>query len=428
MASHLKTRVPFERPICEVCMMHFISDEPLHQSRVLPCGHTFCFACLQQLHANSNASEMQCPHCRVVIAMDTAALLALPRNYMAEGHGPEVACPLENANALIKGVPTCESCTSAARKKWQNTRRAILFCTNCSSALCQACDENIHFDDVMKKHKRVDLAKRPLPCPDHHEAMLLFCEQDKVLVCNDCLKPGAKHGGHCAVHVDEAVAMEQEKMKLLVAVLKREKQRIADELTALTIERHTMNNSANSILKTIEQVEFRAAVFNQVQLEKQYRNLRLGGRVNMASFDSIVHSMMQLARALESLQTDTKAMRLQVDAPLLHAHGLLVEMQKEIDRALGLAMHAQRRLSNLELVQQHNAMGVGRQLEEVAMRAQAAGWKRGRKLIKFAAMRKVVISEQLPDFEGGIMEIGRQIAAFKGRYTQEQEQGWCVLQ
>ena len=144
----------------------------------------------------------------------------------------------------------------------------------------------------------------------------------------------------------------------------------------------------------------------------------------MASFDSIVHSMMQLARALESLQTDTKAMRLQVDAPLLHAHGLLVEMQKEIDRALGLAMHAQRRLSNLELVQQ----GVGRQLEEVAMRAQAAGWKRGRKLIKFAAMRKVVISEQLTDFEGGIMEIGRQIAAFKGRYTQEQEQGWCVLQ
>ena len=167
--------------------------------------------------------------------MDPAALEALPRVYALEGPSENDATESSNAmcaSDMAGDMAVCENvgCSRAAK----------LFCKNCSSALCHACDDNFHSSTFMGRHARVEISERPLLCLDHHEAMSLFCEQDKVLLCLDCIKPGAKHFGHAAKHVDEIAGMERELMMTKTAVLQREKERVVGDLAAIDKEHRTL--------------------------------------------------------------------------------------------------------------------------------------------------------------------------------------------
>lgn len=71
------------RNLCPICLEPYISDKLEKQSRLLQCGHTFCLGCLQAM-LRSCPNNVTCPNCRVVFAMDPAALVALTRVYALE--------------------------------------------------------------------------------------------------------------------------------------------------------------------------------------------------------------------------------------------------------------------------------------------------------------------------------------------------------
>lgn len=87
-----------ERSYCNVCYDYFVVDEPAKQARILSCGHTFCFECLEKVfhsHSPQPHAGLRCPNrCTILlpIASPLASLQmqlqALPRNYLVEGPPP----------------------------------------------------------------------------------------------------------------------------------------------------------------------------------------------------------------------------------------------------------------------------------------------------------------------------------------------------
>lgn len=316
--------------VCQICCECYNTER---QSRVLPCGHTFCLSCLQDL-LHTSPSALVCPNCRAVVALDPAALAALPRVYALEG--PPEQGSTENRSIAAVKVATDHAGGQACENDGC-LREASLFCKNCNSALCEGCDGDIHCNAFLKKHARVDLAQRPILCSDHHEAVHMFCEEDKVLVCFECLKPGARHGGHPTTHVDTVAAKERDQMKKQLASLGRDKVRIAADIAAIEKERKALANSCGTRREEINSLkDF---------LDRQVN--RVIGRLFEDLADVLKERDAQLEQDLDATRT----------------------LHEVIDQGLGLAERAQQS-SSAGLVQQR----VGRRLEEVAVRTRTGGW------------------------------------------------------
>jgi hypothetical protein len=68
---------------CSVC--HDVFQDP----RILPCGHTFCLQCLQNIvqaavthNGNAAVNKIPCPQCRTQFSVGSQNLQDLPRNYI----------------------------------------------------------------------------------------------------------------------------------------------------------------------------------------------------------------------------------------------------------------------------------------------------------------------------------------------------------
>ena len=292
---------------------------------MLPCGHTFCLACLEDV-VDTSAATLRCPRCHMV---DSTSPAALPRNYIVE----------------LKEIEPMTMHLNGELHKCENNRcgsAATVFCKNCNAALCQRCDSNIHMNSILKKHTHVDIALRPVQCPDHKEPTSFFCEQDKILVCQDCLKPGAKHDEHPTTHVDKVAAMEREQMERHAAVLDREDQRLAADEAAIDQERQALAADDKAWCEEVGGLEQRM----RRDLQQVFVQLREEAGREVAE----------------------RGTRLERD------QGLLRAVREEIGQSLGLAERA-RQASSAGLVQQ----GAGRRLDEVTRRAQAASWRAGKR-------------------------------------------------
>jgi len=100
---------------CPIC------SELYTDPRVLPCGHTFCFKCINQCRGNRQPGQsMPCPFCRNAF---TTLPNELPKNYSVE-------------NILGKMKESAEStvyCDQHADEKIK------IYCTDCQMATCTMC-------------------------------------------------------------------------------------------------------------------------------------------------------------------------------------------------------------------------------------------------------------------------------------------------
>ncbi|XP_029027687.1 tripartite motif-containing protein 59 [Betta splendens] len=143
---------------CSVCYSLFADP------RVLPCSHTFCKTCLDNLlQVSTNYSiwrplrlPLKCPNCRSVVELPPAGVDALPANV--------------SLRAIIE--------------KYQS-----------------------------------DSEPRPPSCPEHHRQPLnMYCVQDRKLICGLCLTLG-QHQGHPIDDLQAAFIRERETPSLLLARL-----------------------------------------------------------------------------------------------------------------------------------------------------------------------------------------------------------------
>ncbi|KDR21099.1 E3 ubiquitin-protein ligase TRIM23-like [Zootermopsis nevadensis] len=149
--------------------------------RLLYCGHTVCHACLLRLPLRDNA--VQCPFDRQPTPVGNSGVLGLKKNFalleLLERlqYTHERAAHFYTADLLEKERQLSVNCDE------DEHHIAVLYCTVCTSHLCEECSELTHATRTLARHRRVPLSDKPREkpkCPAHptHIAEFTCLEDD----------------------------------------------------------------------------------------------------------------------------------------------------------------------------------------------------------------------------------------------------------
>lgn len=177
---------------CSVCYSLF--SDP----RVLPCSHTFCKTCLDNVLKVSNNNDsiwrplrllLKCPNCRSVVELPLAGLEALPSNV--------------SLRAIVEKVgknhrtPTIDDWLSSL------LLLTLLFHP---------------FLHLLSQYQS-DSEPRPPSCQEHlRQPLNMYCIQDRQLICGLCLTVG-QHQGHPIDDLQAAFIREKQTPSRLLAKL-----------------------------------------------------------------------------------------------------------------------------------------------------------------------------------------------------------------
>ena len=111
---------------CSICAEEFTDP------RILPCVHTFCLKCLEQIGLNKRPGEnLPCPVCRSVFKIPDAGIQGIPKNFFMES--------LLDMHRLSKLDPKtlCDACLEDDSVKEKPS--ALMMCIECKQKLCDNC-------------------------------------------------------------------------------------------------------------------------------------------------------------------------------------------------------------------------------------------------------------------------------------------------
>ncbi|CAM4922220.1 unnamed protein product [Rotaria socialis] len=179
---------------CPICLKHF--DQP----RMLPCSHTFCFQCIQQM-VTDNHGVLECPK-RDGVKIEGNNIGDLPLNETVRG----LLQLFENPNS---NIPLCDRCETNEAEHWCDS--------DCKHCFCTKCWDIIHEVGVgqYQHHKKLSVKDKPLQVPkcgehnDEDQTLKYWCELCSKEMCGNCQQ--FKHKDHKFVLVTEYVKSLGEK-------------------------------------------------------------------------------------------------------------------------------------------------------------------------------------------------------------------------
>ncbi|KAG8002202.1 Tripartite motif-containing protein 16 [Nibea albiflora] len=175
--------------VCSVCL------EILKDPATLPCGHSYCLACIQS-HWDKKDSKGQysCPQCRQVFS---------PRPSLAKSTLLAEAMEKLRTNSLKQSSSAAVSSASPAAPIYLEVLP----------------DTGPRPGSMYPQLPTVD----PRPCPQHNRPLDLFCHEDKECVCEVCCQHG--HKGHRVLKPEEERKERQKELvQMQVDVEKRIKE------------------------------------------------------------------------------------------------------------------------------------------------------------------------------------------------------------
>ena len=198
---------------CSLC------QDILHDPRQLPCLHSCCLKCLNDLSSvMAPKVKMECPVCRRENAVpECGTFEALPSSFYLNSLLDVLAIKQYDTSQVICG--NCE-------KKSQES----CYCFDCGSFWCQRCKVSHDGLRPNEGHRMLalmdfqagdfeDVLKRQAFCSrQHHEKEVLkyYCKTCQETACQVCLN--IKHGRHDVEHLE--VASKENKSKIMVEVEK----------------------------------------------------------------------------------------------------------------------------------------------------------------------------------------------------------------
>ena len=200
---------------CPLCL------ETVKNPKTLPCLHSFCLECLDEL-ANFARRQLQttikCPVCQTSFPiLDSNTFANLPSSFHLNRLVDVLA--LEDSSVQAQKCNTCD-----------DNKPATSYCFVCQTFMCTSCFQSHQRFKATRGHRNVlidklqaqdvqELIERPVMCSQQfHEDQPLefYCEDCKVLICLKCSI--VIHNRHRVTDTRKA-ALEQ-KMKLTEAVAK----------------------------------------------------------------------------------------------------------------------------------------------------------------------------------------------------------------
>ena len=215
-----------EEVSCSVCM------SPFTEPKILPCFHTFCLHCLNELQRTSGKrGEITCPECR--------------RKYQVPGSGYPKDLPANFRMNSLLDVMAIQKCNVAGVKcrNCEKTSAQSFYCFKCCAFWCDDCIAAHNIIRANKEHKVLaikdfqdqdieNVLRRPVFCQkEHHENKKLkfFCKDCEVAICNTCVV--TLHEGHVKVPLQDAA---NERKLRLESVLESQKEKALQKRNMIT--------------------------------------------------------------------------------------------------------------------------------------------------------------------------------------------------
>ena len=280
---------------CSVCM------GPLNDPKILPCFHTFCLHCLNELQRTGGKhGEIKCPECR--------------RTFQVPGSGYPKDLPTNfRVNSLLD-VVAIRKCNVAGVKcgNCGKTSGQSFYCFKCCSFWCDDCIAAHNIIRANKDHRVLaikdfqdqdieEVLKRPVYCQKKHhenEELKFFCKDCEVAICNTCAI--TLHEGHGKVPLQDAV---YERKLPLESAIKSQKEkalqmrnaitRLQSECNKIEVEVVAVKKSAQSFVDNLVKVieAKKQDIFSEVEDKAQ----KLVGR--------LVEQQSELENELKRIET-----------------------------------------------------------------------------------------------------------------------------
>ena len=248
-----------EEVSCSVCMSTFTDP------KILPCFHTFCLHCLNELQRTSGKhGEITCPECR--------------RKFQVPGSGYPKDLPANFRMNSLLDVMAIRKCNVSGVKcgNCEKTSAESFYCFQCCAFWCEDCSAAHNLIKANKTHRVLairdfqdkdieNVLKRAVYCQKKHhekEELKFFCKQCEVSICNTCVV--TFHEGHDKVLLQDAAnekklslesAIESQKEKLLqmrnlISGLQNEYIKIQGQVTHI---RKSSQSFVDNLIKVVEE-------------------------------------------------------------------------------------------------------------------------------------------------------------------------------
>ncbi|PIK44059.1 putative E3 ubiquitin-protein ligase TRIM23 isoform X1 [Apostichopus japonicus] len=185
---------------CKVCNDTFCL-QGAKVPRLLLCGHSFCHECLATL--SQHEETLRCPFDRQVTKLADSGVWGLKKNFALLELLEKIETSDSNNEQKTSRLKKRHPRPSAMPCDENEDHQATVFCTVCSTHLCDACAVSTHSTKTLSRHKHVPLSeksKEKASCSQHppHIVEYACMEQDCVgdrLMCFVC-KDYGRHQGH----------------------------------------------------------------------------------------------------------------------------------------------------------------------------------------------------------------------------------------
>ena len=236
-----------EEVSCSVCM------SPFTEPKILPCFHTFCLHCLNELQRTSGKhGEITCPECR--------------RKFQVPGSGYPKELPANFRMNSLLDVMAIEKCNVAGVKcgNCEKTSGESFYCFKCCTFWCDDCIAAHNIIRANKDHRVLairdfqdqdieDVLKRPVFCQiEHHESeeLKFFCKNCENAICNTCAI--TLHEGHAKLLLQNVANERKSSLQSAMETQKEKALQMRNTITSLQSECNEIQEQVACVKKSAQ--------------------------------------------------------------------------------------------------------------------------------------------------------------------------------
>ncbi|XP_069502646.1 E3 ubiquitin-protein ligase TRIM56 [Ambystoma mexicanum] len=210
---------------CKICL------EKFKMPKILPCLHTYCEQCLQEIIENE---RLRCPECReeTQVSQGTGSLKT---NFF-------INSLLDLVHSSTESDLACILCPLI---KKDSNEKATSRCLDCSDNMCHTCASGHRYSRLTHDHQIVDIqdylsgmydaeirARHAVKCQKHGGENLRFlCKNCDSLICRECRLD--QHLNHDCLSLSEATESRKPVIEGLLKGMEGNLQLISSEKTAV---------------------------------------------------------------------------------------------------------------------------------------------------------------------------------------------------
>ena len=311
-----------EEVSCSVCM------SPFTDPKILPCFHTFCLHCLNELQRTSGKhGEITCPECR--------------RKFQVPGSGYPKDLPANFRMNSLLDVMAIQKCSVAGVKcgNCEKTSAQSFYCFKCCAFWCDDCIAAHNIIRANKDHKVLaikdfqdqdieNVLRRPAFCQkEHHENKKLkfFCKDCEVAICNTCVV--TLHEGHVKVPLQDAANERKLRLESLLESQKEKALQKRNMITRLQSECNEIQEQVSCVKKSAQNLVDN--LMRVIQAKKQELFKEVEDKAQQ-SIERLVEQQSNVEKELQRIETLIEKtetfLKRSTNAEIVHSNTLFQEV------------------------------------------------------------------------------------------------------